>query len=83
MAHIQDIHAGNFREVCRISMKLPLSAYEQRGGPKGPYWFAEFEVILDLGATELKASLEWKEDVGCLISFLCILFADSRTVFIP
>lgn len=43
---------------------MPPSALELRSGPNGQYWVAEFEVVMNLGTSELVCHVEWEENVS-------------------
>lgn len=60
----------NFRHACTIEANLEgLSGALARGiGARGEtFWLLEFSVCIRFGGTELRAFLEWKEDVRFLL----------------
>ncbi|KAG8902814.1 hypothetical protein FRB99_004081 [Tulasnella sp. 403] len=56
-----DLDAAGFTRICKIDYAIPASALKGVTGSNGKYWDAEFEVVLELGATELKCYTEWDE----------------------
>lgn len=56
--------ASSFYQLCTFSAKIPSTALAQRYGTTGWYWYVPFEVVINLGTSELTCHLEWKENVS-------------------
>lgn len=59
--------ADMFPILCSINATPAASSWKQGTGTNGPYWWQDFDVILLLGLTEVKAQISWWENVGVTI----------------
>ncbi|KZT65648.1 hypothetical protein DAEQUDRAFT_731208 [Daedalea quercina L-15889] len=50
-----------FSVLCHVKAKPAASSWRRSKGPIGTYWSQDFEVILLLGLTEVKAQIAWWE----------------------
>ncbi|KAG8894097.1 hypothetical protein FRB99_001522 [Tulasnella sp. 403] len=57
-----DQDQGSFNVASRTSVEIPSNALQPVMGPKGLYWGATVDVIVNLGETELKYHVEWDEE---------------------
>ncbi|KAH9924775.1 uncharacterized protein B0H18DRAFT_1119791 [Fomitopsis serialis] len=57
-----DDEPDEFYTLCRITATPAFDSWKRHSGAKGPYWSTEFEVILLLGLTEMKAQIAWVEN---------------------
>ena len=55
--------AEMFPSLCQIHAAPVAASWTRRKGALGPYWKQDFDVILFLGLTEVKAQITWWENV--------------------
>ena len=75
--------AENYTRLCTINVdlsKLPVSTRPKTEG-QGVYYISDYEIVLLLGLTELKAQVAWKEKQGKKVfrSFRCELPGKALT----
>lgn len=65
-----------FESVCQIvaDMSQMAASLQPRKGPNGKYYCAQYDVGITFGETEIKAFIEWKENV-------CFLYTPSGMDF--
>lgn len=63
-----------YTTLCTVRCTPAASSWQAAVGPKGSYRRQDFQVILQLGLTEMKAQVGWEEDVR----IQCVLY---RLVF--
>lgn len=56
--------AGSFYTLCWVKAEPPQSSWHKYDGPKGPYWEQNYDVIMQVGLTEMKAQIGWWENVS-------------------
>lgn len=58
--------ASAFREIGWFRCEVPASAMTRRTGQYGTYYAADYEIVITLGTVEIKAHIEWEENVGVI-----------------
>lgn len=60
---ISDSAADGYSLACEIKadMSKARPTLSKEKGPKGAFWNLEFDVVINFGATELAASIAWKD----------------------
>lgn len=55
-----------FENLCRLEADLSKmgAAVERKHGPDGPYDYLAFTIAIEFGGTELRARIQWNENVG-------------------
>ncbi|EPT00710.1 hypothetical protein FOMPIDRAFT_150495 [Fomitopsis schrenkii] len=59
-----DEEPGMFTTLCTVRSTPAAASWHKGNGPKGPYRWQKFVVILQLGLTEMKAQVAWWENVS-------------------
>lgn len=59
-------HSDLYTRLCTVRCTPAASSWQIAVGPKGIYRQQNFQVILQLGLTEMKAQVGWEENVRVL-----------------
>lgn len=60
--------ASAFEEIGWFRCEIPASAMTRRTGQHGTYYDVEFDIVIKLGTVEIKAHVEWEQNVRIIAS---------------
>lgn len=56
----------SFYTLCWVKAEPPQGSWQKYDGPTGPYLTQNYDVIIQVGLTEMKAQIGWWENVSVL-----------------
>lgn len=67
--NVREVHrtADLFYTLCWVKADPPKESWQKYDGPKGPYWEQNYDVIIQVGLTEMKAQIGWWKNVSVLL----------------